>query len=116
MQPDAILIALNVAVYASIALGVVQSRRRRSTTRLADTKTAFSQLESALTKRFPDLPEGFTMREGLSRARSLDPGLGWDQIEESLEGYEAYRYGGDAAPSGEQPELTRLIRELRSPW
>ena len=116
MQLDEVLIALNVAVYASIAIGVIQGRRRRRITSPAGKDAVFSQLESALVRRFPDLPEGFTMREGLSRVRPLEPGLGWDRIEESLEGYEAYRYGGDPAPSGEQPELAKLIRKLRSPW
>ena len=116
MQLDALLIPVNVVVYASIAVGVIQGRRRRATVRPAGADSTFIQLESALNKRFPDLPEGFTIREGLSRARSLEPDLGWDRIEKSLEGYEAYRYGGDLAPSGEQPELVKLIRKLRSPW
>jgi len=104
---------VNAAAYASIAAGVIQGRRRRRTTGPADEDAAFSQLESALIRRFPDLPEGFTMREGLSRVRSLEPGLGWDGIERSLESYEAYRYGGGPAPSGEQPDLTKLVRRLR---
>jgi hypothetical protein len=116
MQLDEVLIAVNVAVYTSIAAGVIQGRRRRTTMRPSGTDAAFNQLESALVKRFPDLPEGFTMREGLSRVRSLEPDLRWDRIEESLEGYEAYRYGGDPVPSGEQPELAKLIHKLRSPW
>jgi hypothetical protein len=116
MQLDALLILVNVAVYASIGVGVIHGRRRQKIIRPAGADTAFNQLESALNKRFPDLPQGFTMREGLSRAKSLEPDLSWDRIQRSLEGYEAYRYGGDQAPSGEQPELAKLIRKLRSPW
>jgi len=116
MQVDTILVPLNVIVYASVAVGLLQGRRRSAAAMRAGDHTTFGQLESALRERFPDMPEGFTMREGLSRARSFEPGLGWDRIEKSLERYEAYRYGSDAPPSVEQPELAKLIRKLRSPW
>ena len=83
---------------------------------LVGTGAVFNQLELALRKRFPDLPKGFTLREGLYKVRALEPALGWDQIGRSLEGYEAYRYGGEPIPSGEHPELMKLIRKLRSAW
>ncbi len=116
MQLEAVLVPVNIAVYVSIAVGVIQTRRRRTAKKLAGSNTAFGLLESAMMKRFPDLPEGFTLREGLRRARSIEPDLGWDKIERSLDGYEAYRYGDDPPPSNEQPELGKLIRKLGSGW
>jgi len=115
MQLDAILILVNLIVYASVAAGLIEGRRR-SATIVGGQEAIFRQLESVLKKRFPDLPEGFTMREGLSRVKSLGLDLSWDPLERALEGYEAYRYGGGPAPSGTQPELARLIRRLGRAW
>ena len=111
-----VLIPVNIAVYASIAVGLIQGRRRRASMQPSGIDMAFRQVESAVKERFPDMPEGFTMREALSRVRSLEPGLSWDQIEKSLEAYEAYRYGGAPYPSGERPELAELLRSLRRRW
>ena len=114
MELETVLVSANVMFYASIAIGLVQAGRRKSKT--AGVGTTFSQLESAMVRRFPDMPVGFTMREGLRRARSVEPDLGWDQIEVSLDGYEAFRYGGGPSPPAEQPELAKLVRRLRSGW
>jgi hypothetical protein len=116
MQTETALLVANVAVYASVALGLLQGRRRRETVSAGVNDAMFNQIESALQRRLPQLPDGFTMREGLSSVRSIEPDLAWDQIEVSLEGYEAYRYGGGPPPSGERPELTKLIQRLRSSW
>jgi hypothetical protein len=116
MQTETALLAANVAVYASVALGLFMGGRRRKAPPAAGDDAMFNQIESALQRRLPRLPDGFTMREGLSSVRSIEPDLAWDQIEKSLEGYEAYRYGGGPPPSGERPELAKLIQRLRGSW
>ena len=108
------MVPLNIIIYASIAIGLIQARRRKA--KSSGEGTTFGQLESAMVKRFPDMPVGFTMREGLQRAKSAEPDLGWDQIEASLDGYEAFRYGGGPLPPADQPELAKLVHRLRSGW
>lgn len=114
MEAESVLVPLNIVIYTSIVVGVIQARRRKL--KPGGKETTFTQLEAAMVKRFPDMPVGFTMREGLQRARSVEPDLGWDQIEKSLDGYEAFRYGGGPLPPVEQPELAKLVRRLRSGW
>ena len=109
-----LLLFVNVAVYSSLIVGLTQRRRWSSMSGPADLATMFSQLELALKKRFPDLPEGFTIREGLSKVRSLGLDLSWDKIESALEGYEAHRYGDEPLPTATQPELRKLVKELGS--
>jgi len=108
-----LLLFANVLVYSSIIVGLVQWRRR-PVSGPVDLNAMFRQLEPALERRFPDLPEGYTIREGLSRARSLGLDLRWEKIENALEGYEAYRYGDGSLPSSAQPELEKLVRRLTS--
>jgi hypothetical protein len=102
---------VNAGAYVTLGAGLVQARRRA---RIDPTTLdeAFHELELVLKKRFPDLPEGYTLREGLSRARSTEPGLRWDDIDVALGAYEAHRYGDIAASQAPRPELKRLITEL----
>lgn len=109
-----LLLVVNAAVYLSLTAGLIQRRRWSSMIGQEDLTAMFGQLELALKKRFPDLPEGFTIREGISRVRTLGLDLRWDRIESALEGYEAHRYGEEPLPSTAQPELMKLVRELRS--
>ena len=104
-------VILNAAVYLSLAAGVVQWSRQR-TPRPADAPGAFHLLEVGLKRAFPDLPEGFTLREGLSRAKLAGFQVSWDDIDRTVADYEAYRFGGEASPSLPQPELMRLVRAL----
>lgn len=91
-----------------------QGSSRRGAERVdpASLDEAFREIELALEKRFPDLPEGFTLKEGLSRARTTEPGLRWDDIDAALGAYEAHRYGDLPVSQAPQPELKRLIIEL----
>ncbi|MGA2665530.1 MAG: hypothetical protein ABSF83_11345 [Nitrososphaerales archaeon] len=77
----------------------------------------FGELGAALRARFPELPDGFTLREGLARARREEPGLDWNGIDRALVAYEGQRYGGLSmlAPDAEAPPLGELVRALRRP-
>jgi len=111
LDPD-LLVALDAAVYLAAALGAVAMRTRRGR---ASGAGSFGELGEALRVRFPELPEGFTMREGLARARREEPGLDWDGIDRALVAYEGQRYGGLPLPpqEAEAPPLGELVRALR---
>lgn len=98
-----------VAVYASAVAGLVMLRR---VSRPAEVPS-FRVLGEVLKARFPDLPAGFTLREGLERARRAVPSLDWDGINRALVAYEGYRYGGLPDSGGPQPALSDLVSVLR---
>jgi hypothetical protein len=88
------LLALNVALYASLAFLALRSRRRKFAP--SSLSEAFSDLELALEEAVPDLPSGFTWEEAVARLKSS--GLRTEAVEGALKGYEAYRYGGAPLP------------------
>ncbi len=104
-------VALNVAVYISLGAALLQLSRQRIPSP-PDGRGAFTLLGSSLRRAFPDLPQGFTLREGLSRARLVGLDMRWDEIDRTLADYEAYRYGGGPAPNLPQSELMRLVKVL----
>jgi hypothetical protein len=106
------LIVLNVAAYGSLATGVMQARRQRSSSEI-DAVGTFPLLAVSLRRAFPELPVGFTWREAVSLAKGLGLKLRWDEIDRALGEYEAYRYGGRPAPQQLQPEVMRLVGALR---
>jgi hypothetical protein len=88
------LLALNVALYASLAFLALRLRRRKFAP--SSLTEAFSDLEQALKAAVPDLPSGFTWEEAVARLRSS--GVPTESMEGALQGYEAYRYGGAPLP------------------
>ncbi|MDA4134351.1 MAG: hypothetical protein OK441_02135, partial [Thaumarchaeota archaeon] len=78
-----------------------------------DAAAAFRLLEDALRRSFPDLPYGFTLREGLARARLAHFSLRWEDIDRTVAKYETFRYGGGPIPTLPQPEVMRLVKVLR---
>jgi hypothetical protein len=107
---------LNVIVYASLVFGLVLWRRGRAPLP-TDTKALYKLLEATLGKAFPELPEGFTWREGLRWAKKEKRGLmmKWENIDKSIQNYEAFRYGNTPLPDEAHPELLELIRALGGP-
>ena len=98
--------------YASLAIGLIQWRGQRLPPP-ADSAAAFRLLETNLKRAFPDIKEGFTWREAISRARNLSADLEWDKIEQDVNVYEAYRYGDGPAPPAPGNEFLRLVKALR---
>jgi hypothetical protein len=84
----------------------------RRPSRWSDEKS-FRALGEVLRARFPDLPSGFTLREGLAKARVAEPGLDWGEIDKELVSYEGYRYGGLPETGGPQEAISLLISALR---
>jgi hypothetical protein len=106
---DEALMILNLLAYAAAASGVAVLVRSPSKVR----ERTFRELGDVLRGRFPELPEGFTLREGLARARQVAPLLDWGEIYRALDDYEGYRYGGFPEPNSQQPALVGLVAALR---
>lgn len=75
--------------------------------------TVYSTLGAILTSRFADLPPGFTLREGIARARLSAQGIDWVSLQGELDSYEAFRFGDGPQPTGHNNETLKLIRALR---
>jgi hypothetical protein len=105
---DDLLLLVGV-VYASVVAGLVVLWK---TPRLIQ-DVSFKVLGEVLKTRFPDLPAGFTLREGLARARQEEPGLDWNGIDEALASYENQRYGGLPEQGAPKLALESLIMALR---
>jgi hypothetical protein len=85
----------NVAVYAAAAGGLIRAVKRRHL-RITNIEEAFAILEKSLEASYPELPEGFTWSEVVTRLKSSSINLDWSDVERTLRQYEAYRYGGIA--------------------
>lgn len=104
-----LLIAVNAVGYGSLLAGsVVLLRERRSPRPKAP---ALEALTDALRARFPDLPPGFTLREGVGRARHLKLDIDWQEVDRSVSAYEGHRFGS-SQPSP-YPGLGELAEALR---
>ena len=111
MSPSDLLLGLNAAIYSSLVAALV-FRHRAPVGANLDSVALFRLLESSLRRKFPDLPAGFTWREGISKAQSLQLSLDWGAIDAAVERYEAFRYGG-AAREPAPAEMLKLVRSLR---
>lgn len=109
------LIFLNVAAYGSLVAALAVWRRRR-VPKPADARAAFRLLETALKRAFPDLPDGFTWREGMDMAKKKGLDVSWEEIDETLRSYEAYRYGGSPSLEPMLPEVLKLVKALGVSW
>lgn len=105
------LLVLNGIVYSILAIGLAVRVRRKSRGP-EEAGAIYRRLAFVLTKRFPELPPGFTLREGLERARPASPGIDWALLRRELGSYEAFRFGdGTEAtiPNGETLKLLRVL-------
>ncbi len=105
------LIGLNILAYSSLTFIVVRIRYF-SKPEVSNTVEAFQLLESALKKRFPELPEGFTWGDAMSRLNQLNLDIDWNRLEIALNDYESYRYGGSQPRHTDPREVLRLASLL----
>ncbi len=112
LLPLWILVALDAAAYVALAVGILSARRVPARRELS-LAAAFGVLEGSLVQSFPDLSSGFTWREGLARARKLRLDVNWGRVEDELNRYEGFRYGGSDQPGPGAYEVTRLAALLR---
>ncbi|MDA4127501.1 MAG: hypothetical protein OK452_09940 [Thaumarchaeota archaeon] len=105
------LLVLNGIVFSALGIGLA-IRLRRKPPGPVELGTLYRRVGYALTKRFPDLPKGFTLREGFARAYSSTHGVNWTSLEMELGSYEAFRFGGRNEPSGPANETLNLLKIL----
>lgn len=107
------LIAVIIMEYAMIGVSLLRGR-----TIIADDASmeqAFAILEASLKRFYPELPDGFTWREALSKIQSSSTrtqNLDWYEIEDTLKRYEAFRYGGINYENPNVRSVIRLVRRL----
>ena len=104
------LLAFNGVVFSSLAIGLALRLRRKPN--VPQVGAVFAKLGTTLAKRFEDLPLGFTLREGLARARLSARGIDWALLQSELDSYEAFRFGAGPRPTNPNNETLRLIRAL----
>ncbi|MDA4126796.1 MAG: hypothetical protein OK452_06310 [Thaumarchaeota archaeon] len=104
------LLVVNGAVFSSLAIGLAIRLLRRTSDLQAG--TVYTKLGATLTKRFADLPPGFTIREGVARARLSARGIDWVSLQGELDIYEAFRFGDGPRSTGDNDETLKLIRAL----
>jgi hypothetical protein len=101
---------LNGVVFSTLAIGLaIWLRRKPNDLQLG---TLYTKLGATLTKRFADLPPGFTLREGIARARLSARGIDWITLQGELDSYESFRFGAGPQPKGHNSETLKLIRAL----
>ena len=107
------MIAVIVAEYAMVGISLFRGRSRISDD--ATLEQAFAILEASLKRSHPDLHDGFTWREALFKIQSSShrsQSLDWDEIEDTLKKYEAFRYGGLNYENSDVRSVIRLVRRL----
>ncbi len=106
------LVFVNIVVYAIFFVGLKKNWKHpilQSTT----IREAFQVLERSVRKAFPDLPQGFTWGEAISKAKSLElKKMDWLEFERELRKYEAHRYGGEEVSRFSVREILKLAALL----
>jgi hypothetical protein len=105
------LAGLNVIVYGLFIFSMVR-RKFLSKPEVSNTIEAFQLLEVAIRERFPELPDGFTWGDAISRLKQLNLDIDWTRLEIALNDYESYRYGGSRRSSTDPREVLRLADRL----
>lgn len=88
--------ALDALLCVGIFVGYFTIARRKSNIKITSLREAFEYLEKRLRQAFPDLRDGFTWGEAMTRVRPLYESReeDWTLVNGILEKYQAYRYGG----------------------
>ena len=108
---DLVLLGLwgaNAILYAVLLVNVFYRRRQRVVA--SNLAEAFRDLEAALKAAVPDLPAGFTWEEAMARLKDRE--VDSRAIEDALQKYEEYRYGGLPLPDSDYKEVVRVANML----
>ncbi len=104
------LIVLNALVYAGLAYQLLSRRKRQ--VRAVTITDAFRDLGAALLASVPGMPKGFTLREGVEKAKSLGIDADWTRVGDALKAYESLRYGGEQSQPADFSEVVSLAESL----
>ncbi|MGI0090183.1 MAG: hypothetical protein ACREBS_00595 [Nitrososphaerales archaeon] len=115
-----LLIAGNVIAYTLLIVAFSRRRPAELPTNVT-IEQAFKILESSLYECFPDLPEGYTWKEVMTRLKGLGTKSelipielmwNWSEIEFTLKKYEAFRYGGIEYHNANTQLVLQLAKSL----
>jgi hypothetical protein len=104
------LALLNVIVYAGLAYQLLWKQKKKA--RALTMADAFKELGAALLAAVPGLPKGFTLREGVEKAKSLGIVADWGKVGGALRAYESMRYGSEPDPAADFSEVISLAESL----
>ncbi|MDG6905724.1 MAG: hypothetical protein JRN20_08070 [Nitrososphaerota archaeon] len=108
------LVIVNLIVYSLLVLVLW-----RPTNEIPENLTleqAFAFLEDYLKRYYPSLKEGYTWQEVVSNLKSASPAINqidWGILEESLNRYEAFKYGGISYGRVDTSMVIRLAQKLK---
>jgi hypothetical protein len=107
-------VAIGVILIEYLMITVHLLQRRNAVPSDVSLRDAFIILERCLRQAYPDLPEGFTWKEAISKIKSSsgDEKTDWGEIDALLEKYEAFRYGGLDYQSTDVKIVLRLAKRL----
>jgi hypothetical protein len=102
----------DIVVLASAGAGFLLMRRIKPASTL-DVREAFDVLDRTIRRYVPELSDGFTWGEAFERLKESGIRSDWKTMQERLNEYEAFRYGGKEAPREGQGEIVSLAVKLR---
>ncbi len=106
-----LLVVFNVALYAAMIFGYMTIRKQPAL-RITSLREAFEFLERRLKRAFPDLRDGFTWNEAITRMKPLYGNVDWVEVGGVFQKYEAYRYGGVEPGDVQIEPIVKLAMKL----
>lgn len=113
-MPEFYLIIANLIAYALLAF--VLLRAKKEIPKDLTLEQAFAILEDCLKRYYPSLKDGYTWQEALSNLKSANPAINqidWNEMENILKRYEAFRYGGVSYGYIDPGAVVRLAQKLK---
>ena len=107
-----ILLISDILLIITFVGGYVRFRRNWAS-RVGSLPEAFLLLESTLWRRYPELPDGLTLREALSRIEELGIEVDWQEMYSLLKQYESYKYGDIKLNNSPLAEIIKLIAIIK---
>lgn len=105
------LVAFDIVLYAALVISYAATRKQ-PLLRITNLREAFGFLEKRLKRAFPDLRDGFTWNEVITRVRPMYDNVDWVEVDKVLQKYESYRYGGVDPGDVQVDSIVRLAMTL----
>jgi hypothetical protein len=110
------LVALNLVLYSMLIFGYARTKRPLAIPDIQSANEVFAFLENSFKATFPEIQDGFTWPELISKAKStaLASPIDWRKVQAAVSDYEASRYGQKSEPTDfASRELLKLAVLLR---